>query len=235
MATLVCTIETVAPKFAALPPDVQHELTRWMRHKSLSSEAEVEAQRSIEAQLAYSPLTATIAVLGLYDLERDTSVIYYVDTVPPVHEDASGVLYKVRSEAALLQDFWSGAPHYDTFVSFNGRHFLLPFLLHRSAFHSITPSVMLPMERNLMRQGSVQHVDLLDQLTFMGAVRRHTLYHYCQAYQLPLPATVEATASLLQEGNSAAAATKVYQTLEATTALYAFWKSYFAEPQTIFM
>jgi hypothetical protein len=205
-----------------------------MRDKSLSPEAIQQAVRSVEAQLPYSPLTASIAVLGLYDVERDTKAVYCVGDSEEL-SDSERVVHSARSEAELLHNFWAGAPHYDTFVSFNGRRFLLPFLLHRSALNGITPSVTIPLERTIARQGPVQHIDLLDQLTFMGATRRHSLYHYCHAYQLPLPAVAEVSSAHIAVHNGAAAAACVTETVTATASLYSFWRSYFRDSETIYV
>jgi hypothetical protein len=231
MATLVCTLETLPYSWSALSPQVQTELTRWIERKGLSGEAAEAALRGVREQLAYSPLTASCAVLALYDFERATSVVYHValnngDALYPA-------MYKVRTEASLLQSFWDGAPSYDTFVSFNGRHFLLPFLLHRSAQCGVLPSVLLPFTRDVERQGNVRHVDLLDQLTHGGLIRRHSLYHYCAAYQLPLPLSVEEAIQLKATGDEHALALGTAKTLLAMCALYEFWSERFVAPSTI--
>lgn len=230
MATLVCTLQAAPILWDSLAQEVQHELLRWTTVRDLTPEALAQAERSVAEQLAYSPLTATIAVLGLFDVERNVSVTYYVDTATEAGFDTR---VKPRSEAGLLRDFWEGAPAYDTFVSFNGRRYLLPFLLHRSAVHAVIPSVMIPFERTLERQGVVSHVDLLDQLTFQGLTRRHTLYHYCHAYGLTLPTPVAATAALVAERRMEEAAVAVQQTLTATAELYAYWRQFFGSEHTV--
>ncbi len=230
MATLVCTLETVPFSWDSFTPELQHELMRWNEGRAHTPESEAAALERVVSQLAYSPLTAQVAALGLYDLERAASVVYCVaEGARPIADET----YKVRSEAELLEDFWDGAPAYDTFVSFNGRRFLLPFLLHRSAILGVMPSVALPFERNVARQGAIQHVDLLDQLTFGGLTRRHTLYHYCSAYSLSKPATTEAVRALKDGGAVSELAVLIEQNLRATVELYAHWREYGAREEYI--
>jgi len=89
----------------------------------------------------------------------------------------------------MLQKLWDIAEKYDTFVTFNGRQFDVPFLMVRSAVHGIRPSKNLLANRYLNVQPSnARHIDLFDQLTFYGALRRKGGLHlWCRAFGIESP------------------------------------------------
>jgi predicted PolB exonuclease-like 3'-5' exonuclease len=97
-------------------------------------------------------------------------------------------ILKPRTEREMLQDFWDGAKEYDTFVTFNGRGFDVPFLNIRSAVHGIKPSRDLMQGRYLYQQKGTKHIDLQDQMTYYGAMhRRPSLHLFCRAFGIESP------------------------------------------------
>jgi predicted PolB exonuclease-like 3'-5' exonuclease len=98
--------------------------------------------------------------------------------------------FEVMTEKEMLQKFWEVAEKYDTFVTFNGRGFDVPFLMVRSMLHKIRPSKNLLANRYLSSQPwNAKHVDLLDQLSFYGAVWKNkgSLHLWCQALGIESP------------------------------------------------
>ncbi|MEZ4195224.1 MAG: ribonuclease H-like domain-containing protein [Candidatus Paceibacterota bacterium] len=121
--------------------------------------------------------------IGIYDVERRRGVVYYQGEGTETDEVVDDYTLKVRTEAQMLSEFWEGAKHYDTFVTFNGRSFDVPFLLHRSVVNEVTPSKNLMEGRYPYQQKSCRHVDLQDELTFFGAMsKRPSLHLFCRAY-----------------------------------------------------
>lgn len=220
MATLVLSLQSRRTPWETLSPRTQAELTRWIPREANDAAAVTRLTEQVKDGIQYSPLTAVIETLAVHDVERVATAVYLnADTSDDTERD--DVLYKPRSEADLLREFWEGVARYDTVVTFNGRRHVVPFLLHRSAVHHITPSINLLESRYLERQTGVQHVDLLDQLTFYGAqARRPSLYLYCEAYQLPLPPEVPPTASLAQQALVDA------ETVLCVHRLYEHWQAY---------
>ncbi len=68
-------------------------------------------------------------------------------------------------------------------VTFNGRGFDLPVLIHRSIKHGVTPGRALLLKAiNENRYRPLLHLDLLDALTFCGATGRFPLAAYAIGY-----------------------------------------------------
>ena len=187
MATLGLDIETIGESWLDFDVETQKALTQWIT-KNTNTKAEYERELlKVKEQLVFSPLTGRVVALGMYDIDRQLGAVYFVG-------DGSGKSYvdgeftfKERSEKELLEDFWEGARSYDVFVTFNGRAFDLPFLMHRSAILGVTPDIALVGQRYLNRQAIPYHVDLLDELTFYGNMKRQSLHMYCRAYGIESP------------------------------------------------
>lgn len=190
MSTLIFDIETIGEEWESLDETTKQVLTRWVDRVSTSGEERASLVADIKNGLGFSPLTGEIVALGLYDLERKQGVVYYQGDqgVEDEGDESTAFTYRVRSETELLRDFWDGARHYDTFVTFNGRAFDAPFLFHRSVAHGIVPTMNLLEGRYPYQQHSCRHVDLLDELTFYGAMKkRPSLHLFCRAYGIKSP------------------------------------------------
>jgi len=165
---------------------------------------------------------ATITAIGVYDVERKQTAVYYNTEIL---EETEGVvrLHKPRTEKEMLEDFWIGATDYDIFVTFNGRSFALPMLLHRSLHHHLKPTIELVPKRFLTNQSLPYHVDLLEELTFYGAIKRQSLYDFCALYHIDLPTKTEAFPALLAAGDVTSYCRAVEDTILALQAVYEKW------------
>ncbi len=188
MATLVFDIETVGETWEDMDDTTQAMLSRWI-HKTAKSEQEVSSLLAdLKENLGFSPVTGKIVALGVCDLERNQTTVYYTGQGSEGDEEVDGVVLKQRTEKEMLENFWEGAKSYDTFVTFNGRSFDVPFLLHRSIAHEVLPTVDLMEGRYLYQQKGVHHVDLQDQLTFYGTMsKKPSLHLFCRAYGIESP------------------------------------------------
>ena len=133
----------------------------------------------------------------------------------------------------MLEDFWKGAKSYDTFVTFNGRSFDAPFLMHRSIAQEVVPSVNLMEGRYLYQQKTIRHVDLQDQLTFYGAMmRKPSLHLFCRAYGIESPKVAgvsgDDVAELFMQKKFRDIALYNARDVAATTKLYEKWLNYLA-------
>lgn len=234
MSTLVFDIETVGESWDSLDETTQSVLTRWLDKTAKNEEEREAGLGDLKDGLGFSPLTGFVVAIGLYDLERKKGVVYYdnkgTDAAESEHE---GFILKPRDEKTMLQDFWDGAKKYDTFVTFNGRGFDVPFLALRSVAHDITPSRDLMEGRYLYQQRNAKHVDLADQLSFYGAVfRKASLHMYCRAFRIESPkaegVTGDDVAGLFEAKEYLKIAEYNVRDVIATAELYEKWKKHLA-------
>ena len=232
MSTLIFDIETVGESWDDFDETTKEVLTRWI-DKTAKTEDEREAEiEDLKEGLGFSPLTGFVVAIGLYDLERKKGVVFY-DDKGEGHEESEheGYVLKPRTEKEMLEDFWEGAKIYDTFVTFNGRAFDAPFLIHRSLARDIRPTRDLMEGRYLYQQRTTRHVDLADQLSFYGAMfRKASLHMYCRAFGIESPkmagVTGDDVAELYQNKNTLDIARYNVRDVVATTALYEKWRKH---------
>ena len=233
MATLVFDIETVGERFEDMDTTTQEVLTRWIKKTSKNEVDEESLFNDLKEGLGFSPLTGSIVAIGVYDIERKQGAVYYIGKGTEVDEEINGYMLKQRSEKEMLEDFWEGAKNYDTFVTFNGRVFDVPFLLHRSVVCEVMPTCDLMEGRYLYQQKGVRHVDLLDQLTFYGAMfRKPSLHLFCRAYGIRSPkangVSGDDVAQLFKDKRFRDIALYNSHDVTATTELYEKWLTYLA-------
>jgi len=184
MATLVVDIETVGYEWEDVPDSSKDGLVKWLqsRHKSLGQTDSV--MREARERLALSPFTGRVVSLSMYDIERDLGATYYTADTAGDFKDNS-FTYKTRSEKEILEDWWEGASNYDTFVTYGGRSFLLPFIFHRSVINKIRPSIEIAQQKYLTQQSPPYHVDLMHEFSFGGAMNyKPSLQVLADAYGL---------------------------------------------------
>ena len=183
MPTLVFDIETVGEKWNDLDETTKRVLTRWVDRVTKNQLEKEALMVDIINGLGFSPLTGFLMALGIYDIEREKGVVYYVGNGDEKDEVFGQYTLKQRSKENILREFWEGVRDYDTFVTFNGRGFDVPFLLHRSVINEVKPTKNLMEGRYPSQQKSCRHVDLQDELTFFGAMQRKPSLHlFCRAY-----------------------------------------------------
>ncbi len=232
MPTLVFDIETVGEDFDTLDETSQDVLTRWIKKESESSEGYTVALTDLKNGMGFSPLTGQIVAVGIYDVDHKKGAVYFQSS--PTRKEQSfeeeECKFEVLSEKDILRRFWEVVEKYDTFVTFNGRAFDVPFLMVRSAIHGLRPSKNLLANRYLNYQpGHARHVDLLDQLTFYGALRkRGSLHLWCRAFGIESPKAQgvdgDDVKALYESGKSADIAKYNARDLRATAALYERYK-----------
>jgi uncharacterized protein YprB with RNaseH-like and TPR domain len=224
MATLVFDIETVPH-----PWDSFDEYTKKQLTKSAKTKEEVEA---VKSTLGLSPLTGSIVSLAMYDLGRKLGAVYYVGDSSHETYNEGEFVAKERTEKEILEDFWEGARSYDIFVTFNGRAFDVPFLLHRSIAHGLTPTIQFSQNRYLNKQTFPYHVDLMDELTMYGAMsKRPSLHLLLRAYGIESTKDIvdgSQVAELFRSGKFRDLISHNIDDVIATTALYEKWKEHLA-------
>jgi len=237
MATLIFDIETVGEKWSELDEVTQHILTRWADKTARSEEERKVMQNDIENSLGFSPMTGFVVAIGVYDLERMRGVVYYQGDGNEIEETIGDYTYREKSEDLMLREFWEGAKYYDTFVTFNGRAFDVPFLIHRSLANNIRPTKNLMEGKYPYQQKFVRHVDLQDELTFFGAMsKRPSLHLFARAYGIESPKGEmggDNVAEFFEKKKFRDIASYNARDVTATTLLYKKWQEYLAPKQVL--
>lgn len=232
MSTLIFDIETVGEDFDTLDETTQEVLTRWIQKESGNKEEYQEALSELKDGLGFSPLTGEIVAIGVLDHEKNKGAVCFQAPGEQIAEaEEDGMKFKQMTEKEMLENFWNGARSYQEFVSFNGRGFDVPFLMIRSAIHGIRPTRDLMEGRYLYQQRGVKHIDLLDQLSFYGAVRRKgNLHLWSRAFGIESPkasgVTGDDVGRLFKEKRFLDIAKYNVGDLIATKKLYEEWKKY---------
>jgi uncharacterized protein YprB with RNaseH-like and TPR domain len=225
----------VGDDFDSLDQATQEHLTRWIRREAaLEGESRYQLLLDdLKEGLGFSPLTAKIVALGVYDTEKHQGVVYFSAPDVELREyREENFLFKPKTEQEMLVAFWEGVKKYKEVVSFNGRGFDVPFMMIRSAANSVKPSVDLMAKRYLdARSQPTRHIDLLDQLNFYGAVRRKgSLHLYCRAFGIRSPKangiTGDEVSGLFKEKKYKEIAEYNSWDLIATAELYKIWQEY---------
>ncbi len=235
MSTLIFDIETVGESYDEFDEVTKEALTHWIIQNARSEEEKSLALENLKSGLGFSPLTGFIVALGIYDIERGKGTVYYQSETAVEDYEEGLFTYRVRSEKAMLESFWEGVTYYETLVTFNGRAFDVPFLLHRSVVQQVVPTIDLMRYRYLTQQNPPYHIDLQDQLTFYGAMtKRPSLHMFCQAYGITSPKSHGVSgndvAALFYAKKSRDIAVYNSYDLLATAALYDKWQTYLAPP-----
>ncbi len=234
MAKIIFDIETAGEDFDKMDKTTQKVLTRYIKDETIQQEEYKKKLEDIKNELVFSPFTSQIVAVGVLDADKNQGAVYF--SAP---EDGSTkefekdkIKYKPMNEKGIIENFWKVAGHADEFISFNGRGFDVPFLMIRSAIHKIKPSKDLMSNRylNLQKSGA-KHIDLMDQLTFYGAVwKRPSLHLACRAFGIKSPkedgVSGDDVTRLFQEKKYLEIAKYNGRDLWSTQKLFQYWEKY---------
>lgn len=228
MSQLIFDIETIGEDFDSLDALTQDSLTYWIKRDTANETETDHILEDVKNGLGFSPLTGQIIAIAMLDYQKNKGAVYFQAPEQKIGEFQEGdFICKQMTESEMLKKFWQVALNYQQFVTFNGRAFDAPFLIIRSAVSKIKPSV------NLMpyRYGDNLHIDLLDQLTFYGAVRRRgNLHLWTRAFGIKSPKAQGVSghdvAPLFKAGKFADIARYSAGDVLATKELYEYWRDY---------
>jgi len=226
MRKIVLDIETCAYPFESLSESQQEYLLRYAEKETDPGKKQKQTDQAIRYTSLY-PLTAKCVAIGIYDIDKNKSFVYYESKEPEEwSSEDEQVHYKGLTEPEMLKSFWKIVKVTDQIVTFNGRNFDIPFLMMRSAMLKVKPS------KNLIksRYDKKSHIDLLEQFTFYGLTRKFNLDFYCNAFGIKSPKTDEASGmevkNLYEAGRLRDIATYCSRDIYATYQLYKIWEEY---------
>ena len=224
---LIFDIETVGFDFDSLV-DSQKEYL--LRYAEKEHDKELRNQKVDEAirYLSLYPFTAKVIAIGLYHTEMEKALVLYESEKGEknVVSDDEHVVYKALPEEEILKTFWEYAAKVKKFISFNGRNFDIPFLMLRSALLKIKPTV------NFLgnRFDTSKHIDLLEQFTFYGLIRKFNLDFYCHSFGIESPKSKGVSGmevkQLYEAGRIKEIAVYCGEDIRATYKLYKIWDEF---------
>lgn len=231
--TLILDIETVGENFDSLDETTQETLTRWIKKESADDADYAAALEELKNGMGFSPLTGEIVAIGVLDYYQNEGAVYFQAPSQKIADfSEDGIKFKQMDEPTMLKQFWEIAKKYTRFVTFNGRSFDAPFLMIRSAIHNIRPSKDLMRARYLYQHSpDAVHIDLYDQLSFYGAMRRKgSLHLWSRAFGITSPkaggVTGDDVGRLFKEKKYTDIAKYNVGDLIATKELYEKWETY---------
>ena len=230
---IVFDIETVGEDFDSLDETTRENLTRWLERESSSEEEYAAGLKDLKDGLGFSPLTGEIVAIGVLDVHENKGAVYFQSPKKKTAEFSEGDMkFKPVTEKEMLQSFWGLAEKHEHFVTFNGRAFDVPFLMIRSAVHNVRSSKDLMRGRYLYQQDPrAIHIDLFDQLSFYGALRRRgSLHLWTRAFGIKSPkesgVTGDDVGRLFKEKKYEEIARYNAEDLFATRELFNRWNDY---------
>lgn len=183
---MVFDIECVGVDFDGLDETSQHNLLR--RYKT------EEDREEEKTKLALYPVTGFVVGIGMINPDTDKGkMLYLVDKeygkAQHRKEGDEDTLYvPCLSEKDLLDKFWEDVAQYDQVISFNGRGFDAPYIIIRSMVHGLVPTKdLMPNRFGDFRTKFNAHLDLADQLSFYGAMRKFSLHLFTTAMGITSP------------------------------------------------
>jgi len=231
---LVFDIETIGEDFEGLDATTKDTLTRWIEKESQSKEEYTVRLDDLKDGLGFSPLTGEIVSIGVLDVHEGKGGVYYQSPNKKQERfEEDGITFEALDEVGIVKKFWEIARTYEMFITFNGRGFDVPFLMVRSAVHNIRPTKNLMAARYLYQQHAhALHIDLMDQLSFYGAVRRKGGLHlWARAFGIKSPksegVTGDDVSELFKKKKYLDIARYNVGDLHATKALYEKWDQFF--------
>lgn len=191
MTKVVLDIETVGVEWDNLDGEAKDYLLKY-------ADTEEKKEDVIKKLGLWAP-TGKVVVIGMLNPDSKKAFLLYEDPLKTEIAESKiesfAVSYHGGSEADILKKFWEIIPRYQRFITFNGRGFDCPFLMLRSMIHGIE------ITRNLStrRYSITPHCDIMDVLTFFGAIRRFNLEFWCRTLGIRSSKSQHINGSMVKE------------------------------------
>lgn len=220
MNKIVFDIETVGDDFDSYDGETQEILLKRAKTD--------EEKQEIKDGLGLSPVSGKIVAIAMVDVASDEGVVFFQsnDGTKGSFREGNGE-YIVCSEKEILENFWDKISGCSQFITYNGRGFDCPYIMMRSAALKVKPS------KDLMpyRYDAKAHVDLYDQLTCYGAMRRHfSLHMVSQVFGIKSPKEEGVSGAmvgdLFRDQRTTDIARYCLRDVRATKEVYLRWEKY---------
>lgn len=167
-------------------------LTRYAdSYHRLKAMAERRRDSDVDSFVALSPPMTRLTAVGMLNYEKGTTMVLlneaHFDHFP--FGEMPEWIVGVGGEDALLRRVYDLTNTAARLVTFNGRGFDLPALIHRAIANGlrVDPYSLIYRAANEYRFKPNAHIDLSEIFTFFGATQRQPLEAYCLGYGIPNP------------------------------------------------
>jgi len=221
---LIFDIETAGCELSDLSESQQEFILRYP-----SREIDEVKRKQLEDDairfLSLYPFTSEVVSIGMLNENTGNSMVLYRGEDEWESEDKS-VKYVGCSEKEILTRFWDYLTKFKGIVTFNGKHFDAPFLMLRSAMLSVKPSMNIVTNK----YENSFHIDLLEEFSYYGNVKKFNLDFYCHSFGITSPKSKGITGmevkELFRAGKTKEIAIYCADDIKATFELYKIWKEY---------
>ena len=191
ITTLIITSEVIMKEFVF---DIETAGYKWEDIDENVQKYLIKRQGSLEDAkgiLGLNPLVSKIIVISIMDIEQKKIFTFMESENNDLFsakdkkelEGKYEIIYKTGDERTIIEYFWHKIAECNKYITYNGRSFDIPFILHRSMFHRIKPT------RKLMtnRYYADTHFDIYDMLTFYNATYGYSLEMWCRTMGISNP------------------------------------------------
>ncbi|MBU2025747.1 ribonuclease H-like domain-containing protein [Patescibacteria group bacterium] len=234
MPSLVFDIETIGEDYQKMDKETKQALTYWIERESMSETEYKKNVDRVKERLGLSPLTGQIVSIAIYNPDTQKGAVYFQAPGKKIRNPKKrNIEFVAADEKTILKNFWTAAEKYDEFVTYNGQSFDVPFIIIRSAVNRVKPTKNIMSNRYYRSQDlKAKHVDLMDQMTFYGAVySKPKLQLVCRAFGVKSPKDQGISGNdvgkLFQKGYYLEIAKYNMRDVIATARLYKIWREYF--------
>lgn len=163
---------------------------------ALSKTAERLQYKDVETYMSLTPPLAQVAAIGCrwYGEADKPTYIYYNNALflttgdQAPHKTPDKWLVCCDNEADTLKSFeLQFRKDIEHIVTFGGRGYDVPLLYHRSLANRLRPHPLITKAAFQKSWYKYPHVDLLEKLTFSGAMKKSGLQDICIAYGIDNP------------------------------------------------
>ena len=172
----------------------------------------------------FPPLAKVVAV-GMRDGKSGKGMVYVVSPgeVANLHDFEA---VTCSHEVELLQRVAVIMAKVTSLLTFNGRSYDVPTLIHRMTINGVPVPPVLTKAANQKPWENAVHIDLMNALSFGGAFGRYPLEAFALAYQLPNPkerVDGSGVGELVRNGKSLELAEYCMADVDTTLALWRKW------------
>lgn len=215
MNAIVLDIEAIASPIA----DADRETIEAMAAKR---------EQDADTFCALCPALARVVAVGLMNVDSgNRRVIFDASLVDaPGKLDAIDLVGRPNEAGVLAAVHELLKARAKTLVTFNGRGYDVPLLLHRAVVHGLTPAPIVSASAWQKPWENRPHVDMLAQLTFGGATGKFPLAAYAIAHGVGNPKAGgdgSHVAELVRQRDGQALCQYVSDDVEATRGLAQRW------------